>query len=287
MGPSAKSLILDLLSTMPAGRPIPVGGLVRAAGILGVGENSLRVALARLRARGLVESDERGFYQLAEAASAVNRHVRSWRSLEDGVRPWDGSWVAVEPGPVARGDRRPARHRERALRLLGFRALSGKLQLRPNNLAGGVEAARQRLEALGIGPRALVFRASELAPEVDLETRALWDARALERDYRSLRERLEASALRLPGMTREAAMAESFLLGGEVVRRIVLDPLLPAPIVDTAKRRALVAAMRRYDRIGRRFWKGWAGDSIELELSPGDVGGLAAAEERLPAEGAA
>ena len=53
-------------------------------------------------------------------------------------------------------------------------------------------------------------------------------------------------------------MAESFRVGGDAVRQIVLDPLLPDPIVDVDARRALVAAMRRYDRIGRSCWKAWA-----------------------------
>jgi phenylacetic acid degradation operon negative regulatory protein len=69
-------------------------------------------------------------------------------------------------------------------------------------------------------------------------------------------------------------MAETFLLGGEAVRRIVLDPLLPEPIVDTAARRALVDEMKQYDRIGRDCWKDWTGDSTRLERSPADVGGL-------------
>ena len=49
-------------------------------------------------------------------------------------------------------------------------------------------------------------------------------------------------------------MAESFLIGGEAIRRIVLDPLLPDAIVPTAERDALVRAMTAYDDIGRRCW---------------------------------
>jgi phenylacetic acid degradation operon negative regulatory protein len=49
-------------------------------------------------------------------------------------------------------------------------------------------------------------------------------------------------------------MVESFLLGGRVIRELVLDPLLPEPLAPEAERRALVAAMRRYDRAGRRAW---------------------------------
>ena len=72
-------------------------------------------------------------------------------------------------------------------------------------------------------------------------------------------------------------MEESFRLGGDVVRRIVLDPLLPAPIVDTEKRSALIETMRRYDVLGRRCWEHWAGETTELEQTPGDGSGLAAA----------
>lgn len=72
-------------------------------------------------------------------------------------------------------------------------------------------------------------------------------------------------------------MSESFRLGGEAVRRIVLDPLLPEAIIDTHARHALFDAMRHYDRLGRDCWKAWAGESVELERSPADVGELATA----------
>lgn len=275
MLPTAKSLILDLLSTMPPRHRVPVGALVRAAAIFRIGENSLRVALARLRSRGFVESDERGLYRLGASAHSVNRQVRSWRTVEDEVCDWDGSWVAVQD--PRSGARSAAKRRVIALRLLGFRALSGPLHVRPRNLAGGVASLRERLGSLGIGSRALVFRLSDLDDASDARARALWDVPALEQGYDATCATLEASAGRLPTLSQEAAMAEAFRLGGEAVRQIVLDPLLPAPIVDTDKRRALVDAMRRYDGLGRRFWRDWAGEAVELEQSPGDVSGLAAA----------
>jgi len=279
--PSAKSLVLDLLATLPPQYSVPVAALVRAAGCLGIAGNSVRVALARLRGRGLVVSDERGRYRLGAAAGAVSEQVRSWRSLEDGVGPWDKSWVAVEPARLERGDRCAARRRDQALRLLGMRPLTQRLYVRPDNLAGGVEAVRARLAALGVGPGTLVFRLSALDAVSDARARGLWDARALEAAYDATCARLAASAARLPDLTRSQAMAESFLLGGDAVRQIVLDPLLPAPIVSQKKRRALVAAMRRYDRLGRRCWKGWAGESVALEQSAGEVCGLGAAGDAL------
>lgn len=46
-------------------------------------------------------------------------------------------------------------------------------------------------------------------------------------------------------------MVESFTLGGQVIRQIVLDPLLPPPLVPAGELSALVRAMRAYDGAGR------------------------------------
>jgi hypothetical protein len=87
----------------------------------------------------------------------------------------------------------------------------------------------------------------------------------------------------MKGLSREAAMSESFRLGGAALRQIVLDPLLPAPIVDVEARRQLVSAMRHYDRVGRRYWKDWAGEVVELEQSPAAIGGWVANPNTLSA----
>ena len=143
-------------------------------------------------------------------------------------------------------------------------------------IAAGVDAVGG-CPHLDADPAGLIDIALDAAAE--RTARGLWDVAVLEASYEATRARLEASAARLPTLSREAAMAESFRLGGEAVRRIVLDPLLPHPIVDVDARRALVDEMRRYDRIGRDCWKGWTGESVELENSPADVGGLGVAPD--------
>src|SRR5262249_46512570 len=77
---------------------------------------------------------------------------------------------------------------------------------------------------------------------------------ALRAGYRKMRDLLAESEKRIPTLAIEAAMTESFRLGGQAIRQIVLDPLLPEPIVPAAERAALVAALRRYDRLGRSCW---------------------------------
>lgn len=284
---SAKTLVIDLLSTMPARHPVPVGALVRAAALFGIGENSMRVALARLRSRASIESDQRGFYRLSRAAQPVNRKVRSWPTIEQSVGDWDGSYLAVDVSGLPRRDRRSSKVRDRALRLLGFEQLTPSLQVRPSNLVGGAESCRERLVELGFTPAPVLFRVGDLDPALDLRARNLWNTTELETMYATTSANLDASALHLPNLSPEAAMVESFQVGGEAVRQLVLDPLLPKEIIDSEARGAVVDAMRRYDRIGREAWKQWAGASVELERSPVDMGAIDPPYEELPALGSA
>jgi len=253
METSPKSLILDLLSTMRRGA-MPVRLLVRAGELFGIAENSVRVALARLLRAGLVERDERGQYRLGESAQAVNRRVTSWARVEERLRTWDGDWVAVLASALPRGQRAAVRKSERALWLSGFRTLEPGLSLRPDNLTGGVAELRETLANLGLDAAVPVVRLSELDPSRDAKARCLWDAEKPTTACRGAREAVETSARRLPRLEPDEAMVESFRVGGRALRAIVLDPLLPDALVPGTERRALVEAMKRYDRMGREAW---------------------------------
>jgi phenylacetic acid degradation operon negative regulatory protein len=230
---------------------MPVGALVAAAALLGIPENSTRVAVTRLLASGALVRDERGRYRLGPAAAPVDARVAGWRQLEERVVRWEGGWLAVQRAGLARGAG------ARALRLLGFAAWSRELALRPDNLRGGLAAVRTELHALGLPAAAPVFALHGFDAQAQARACALWDVAALRARYVQSRLALEKSEARLARAREEAAMTESFLLGGRVIRELVSDPLLPEALVPAAERRALVAAMRRYDRIGRRLWAGF------------------------------
>lgn len=257
MQPTARSLILDLLSTLRRGT-MPVRALVEAGALLGLEENNVRVSLARLHASGRVERDTRGRYRLGPAVAALRHQLQGWRHLRERMRPWRGGWVAVHQERLGRGSDR--RDRERALELLGFRPFGVGLALRPDNLRGGVEALRQELTALACGdadqaPRlGRVFAMRELDPESEREARGLWDREALLEEARQSLEALRASEARLPARTSEEAMVETFLVGGRVLRQLVRHPLLPAEILDPEPLESLLTAVKRYDEIGRGHW---------------------------------
>jgi phenylacetic acid degradation operon negative regulatory protein len=267
--PTAKSLILDLLSTL-RGRSMPVRALIDAARLFDIGDNNVRVSLARLCSAGVVEHDERGLYRLGDSSAAVERQITSWRRLEDRVREWDGGWIGVLGAASAR---RPAgRRTAHALRFLGFRGLSPLLSVRPDNLAGGVSGTRRELLALGLDPNATIFGMRDLDPERDRQARRLWNRDELLARYSDYCALIAASRMRLPSLTRDQAMLESFLLGGSVLRELVLDPLLPEPILPAGPRNELVAAMRDYDRVGRAAWADFLRDhGVVHSQSPADL----------------
>jgi phenylacetic acid degradation operon negative regulatory protein len=234
---------------------MPVRALVAAADLFAIEENSLRVALARLLAAETVERDERGEYRLGRRAAAVQQQVRSWRRIEDRVCQWNGGWLGVHTGALRRESRATLERRRRALRFLGFRELVPGLQIRPDNLTASREALYEELVTLGLPTAAPVFSMAMIDGSSDTAARALWDGDALVADYRRSRAELEESEARLPAISARNAMVESFLLGGRVIRQIVLDPLLPEPIVPAGELRDLVAAMRRYDKLGHSCWR--------------------------------
>jgi phenylacetic acid degradation operon negative regulatory protein len=252
--PSPKSLILDLLSTLPereAGS-IPVRALVEAGGLFGFRENSMRVALARLLERSRVRRDERGRYRLGEGARAVSLEVRSWRRLEADRVAWSGTWIGVRSQGARR--RAPAARSAQALRFLGFRELATGLSIRPENLQGGVSAARERLLDLGLAEGAMVFSLSDLDPHTEARARRLWDASGLADAHRRASTELRASQSALEGSEESFAMVESFLVGGRAIRQLLLDPLLPDSIAPPHARMALLEELTEYDAFGRRTW---------------------------------
>lgn len=253
MKPKPKSVVLDLLSTL-GGRSAPVRSLVAAADVFGIDSNATRVAITRLLACGLVERDERGAYRTGAAAVPVTARLNTWRSLEKRTREWEGAWIGATPTACccSKDDRAAAR---KALEFTGMREFSPGLWVRPDNLQGGLEEVRGALLNLGVPAESPVFRIRDFDEASEARARRLWDADAIRQQYRDLSDELERSAARLSTYEHKKAMAESFLLGGEAIRRIVLDPLLPDAIVPTAQREELVRAMTAYDDIGRRYWR--------------------------------
>jgi phenylacetic acid degradation operon negative regulatory protein len=279
--PSAKSLILDLLAILRRGS-MPLRALVEAGALFGLAENNLRVALARLNTGGAVERDASGAYRLGERSEAIDQRAGSWRELSDQIAPWSGNWVGVltdlrgRGSGDARGNEATRKRQDQALEVLGFRSLEPALAIRPDNLVGGVSDLRARLTSLvlpssaprgsSVGP--LVFALRDLDATSEVRALGLWNATSLIQNYEDARQLLHLSEARIADMSEEKAMVESFLVGGQVLRQIVFDPLLPESIVPGAPRSMLLAAMVRYDDLARRCWGSYLERFASVDVRP-------------------
>jgi phenylacetic acid degradation operon negative regulatory protein len=250
--PNARSLILRLLAVVEGGT-LSVSEAVRACALFDISENSVRVTLARLTQAGRTESVDRGVYRLGPLARQLGADVAAWRTVEDRLTDWSGRWIAVATGGLPRSDRKVLRARERALSMLGMRELDNGLYLRPDNLRGGVEAVRARLTGLGLGAEAAVFRASGFDPEREGRALGLWQGTPAE-SYGAEAARLTRWLEQAETLPLQQAARESYVLGDAAIRRIVFDPMLPAPLADEAARRAYVDTAKRFDDAGRRIW---------------------------------
>lgn len=256
MKPNPRSLILNLLLAAD-GQTMPAREAVAACALFGLSENSVRVALVRLAAAGLVETAGRGAYRLGPHAQGLAADVATWRQADRRLREWNGDWILVHVGALGRSDRSVLRQRDRALALLGLRELERGLYLRPDNLADGVAAVRARLYALGLDADAAVFVARDFDAAREQRARALWDGESLNRGYRDTRAKLDAWLRSSANLPLPVAARESFLLGNAAIHQLVFDPLLPAPLVDVAEQHAFIDAVKRFDAAGHAIWRQW------------------------------
>lgn len=231
---------------------MPVRALVEAGEIFGFAGNSVRVALARLLAQGRVGRDERGRYRQGPAVASALEAIRSWRHLESRTRRWTRGWIAVQ-NSAGRSRRQRVRD-EQALRLFGFRSVSSDLTLRPDNLRGGVDFIRRSLRDVGLCSSAWVARMTDFDSSSERRLCALWDVAELEQGYRTTIQQLSDSRAQLARAPVEQAMVETFRRGGDAIRQLVLDPLLPEEIVSGDSRGLLVASLKEYDAFGRSCW---------------------------------
>ncbi|HWK66466.1 MAG TPA: PaaX family transcriptional regulator C-terminal domain-containing protein [Rhizobiaceae bacterium] len=265
--PTARHLLMNLLLAADGGS-LSAADAVAAARLFGISGNATRVALARLASVALIDAVGRGRYRLGPGGMALAEEVSTWRSAEEKMRPWDGGWIVVVTGGLPRNDRAALRMRDRALGMLGLREMDAGLFIRPDNLAGGAAALRTRLQALGVGEDAPVFRAVDFDSGRERGARMLWAADDLAHVYRDWLGRIDNWLGRAGELPLGNAARESFLLGDAAIRQLVFDPLLPEPLIDVQLRRAFREAVIRLDDAGRGIWRRYLAGA-EMESASG------------------
>lgn len=265
----ARSLILNLLlgAETPASPALSVRELLAACELLGLSGNSLRVALARAVAAGLLVTPRRGWYALGPEARPLADAVHRWRHITDTLVDWAGDWLAVHVGASGRSDRSALRARERAFGLLGLAEFERGLHLRPANLAGGAEHLRERLHALVPAgtDTGTVFRLQGLSAADTTRALGLWDGERLNAAYLDTTARLSAWLDQAAELPLDRAAREAFDIGHAAIRQLVFDPLLPAPLVDASARARFISTVQRFDDAGQALWRAFLAQARPAE----------------------
>ncbi len=251
---SARELILTLMDSTSA-RALSASYLIAAGRLFDMDPGSVRVALARLVREGSLTGAGRGSYALGSRAGTLHSLVRNWSRAEASLVDWQGEWLTVLVGHLARSNKAAVRGNERALNLFGFAEMATGLWVRPANLTRTLDQVRADLLELGLVPGSLCAQIRQFAPPERLAPRELWQTDTLTQRYHENVERLSASTARLTGLDDASAARETLLIGRDVTRAILLDPLLPDALVDAGARRRMIEAMRDYDRIGKSYWR--------------------------------
>ncbi len=251
---SARELILTLTDSTKA-QSLSASYLIAAGSLFGLEPNNMRVALARLVKDGALLSVGRGQYGLGSRSGTLNTLVRNWAKAEQTLVAWKGGWLTVLTGHLARSSKTQRRGNERALGLYGFAQAQPGFWVRPANLSRTLIPLRCELIDLGLDENAICTETASLQPPSAVQPETLWPIGSLTKRYESNCQMLASSEQRLAAMNEQECARETLLVGRAVTRDILLDPLLPEPLIDVNARRAMIEAMRSYDRIGKNYWR--------------------------------
>jgi phenylacetic acid degradation operon negative regulatory protein len=242
-------IVLDLLRGARS-RGQSARSLVAAGALFGLTDNTVRVTLSRLMARGLIESPARGTYRLTQRTDALNAFVERWRLGEARVRPWrSGEWLFAHVQGELAGNLW-------ALDALGFREVRGGLYARPDNLALQIDALRALGAGIGLAPGVLLIAGRPDGEPMPAAWLRAWHPAALDDGYVDMLQRLRDSAAKLERLPADEARLQSFRLGGEAIHLLAKDPLLPADVVDAEARAELWREMTQYEALGKSIWAG-------------------------------
>lgn len=205
---TARSVIATTL--LGAARPsrLPVGQLVHAGSLFGIGESAIRTALSRMVAAGEL-AVEGGTYRLA--GRLRDREQRVDESYAAPRRPWDGTWELA----VVRAERRPPADRQElrwATSALRMASLREGVWARPDNL----DHARLPHQQATVDRQCVRFFGATTPTDLAADSFGLdaWSTTATR-----LREALEAGF--------DDDLVSGFRLSIAVVRHLQADPLLP------------------------------------------------------------
>ncbi len=246
-----KSLILSILLVMN-NFSAPIKILVEIGEIFGFTSNTMRVTTARLIREGKIESDERGLYRLGDKSTPISEFIMSWKTGENRLIPWDGTWNCCLLTPATAQARVS---NKKSLDHLGFMESLPNFWIRPNNLRIGISGIRKMAQRFRVHEKSVFYTSHEFEPAIEEQwQRYLWPVEELMQSQRLLTEKLKKSQTQLKNYPSKNALMECYINGSEAVHQLITDPLLPEEIMPCRHRIQLTKIMLEYNELGKEIW---------------------------------
>ncbi|EPF70086.1 hypothetical protein [Acinetobacter rudis] len=251
--PIAKDFLLKILGVVD-NDALDITAAIRAGAVFDLSPNNIRVAINRLQSSGLIEPITRGAYQLSIKGRVLRDEISLWRTAEHFTQTWDGSWIAALTTTVNKSNRTLSRNTNRAFGLVGMQELHAGLYIRPNNIKNGVNSIKKKLLSLECDPNIVLFNAQDFDELYTQKATQLWDTVQMQKSYLEQIHILNESLINIKNMQLKDAARETYSLGDHAIKKIIFDPLLPAPLVSVESRLEFRQTLIEYDKVGHRVW---------------------------------
>jgi hypothetical protein len=199
--------------------------------------------------KNIIEKQQRGFYRISKAAHPINDFTEKWRLGEARCKPWSNNkWICIHSTTSL------TKKSLWVLRIHGFRKISEKLWVRPDNVNFSNGSCGDFLHQMGLNKDIILITDANLENESCQAWFDQFDLAQLEQSYSDMQLKLATSQIRLSALPLKSAKKESFNIGGEAISLLATDPLIPAEYHTSAKRQKLWKTLQSYDLYGREIW---------------------------------
>ncbi len=263
---SARSLLLTVLGEFvyPRGHAVWTSTLLRALGELGVEQKSVRQAVSRAAAEGLLSSERAGrrvrWSLTGPGATLLREGAERIYTFMQEEHEWDGRWLLVTVAVPE--TQRQLRHRLRTqLTWLGMGSPAPGLWVVPD--AAKEELVADVLRDLGLQPKAFAWigRWAPIGDKQELIS-AAWSLDEVQEQYRDF---AASFSMRHAATPTEAFVAQVQLV--QAWRRFpFLDPALPSRLLDhdwpgPAAAKVFHDRHEHWRQDAQRCWDDWEAES--------------------------
>ncbi len=251
---NARHLIIDLFLSS-AYPQLSIKQILVAAKLFNLSENGIRVATTRLLNEGMIQSVERGIYQLSPSAKDWAKVILNRKNGIKQTKEWQQHYLAVFTGTLGRIDRTALKNGNVHFVNLVLKSWKLVFTSARDNLAYSFEKTCDELVLAGLEKEAKICIIQHVDSTTLKQIFSLWDTKQLEKNYEMYSRDITHWLENYAHSPLNDAAVKALLLGRETIALLMNDPLLPEPFVNESARNQFAQDVQQLDAIGQKLWK--------------------------------